>query len=261
MTIQPVTRTQRLAGRVCLITGAGQGLGRVFAWRLAAEGATVALADLNAGAAERVAKEIEKRFGTDTISLAVDVSAEDQVTAAVDESVRQLGSVDVLINNASVFSTLTMKDAVDITTAEWDRVMAVNLRGAFLCCRAVIPVMRSAGRGKIINISSSTVFLGRPQYCHYVASKAAVTGLTRALATEVGPYGITVNAVAPGSTETEIRRDTVTPDQARAIIAAQALKRRETAADLEGTIAFLASTDSDFITGQTIVVDGGASYH
>ena len=261
MSTPPAARAQRLAGRACLITGAGQGLGRVFAQRLAAEGAAVALADLNADAVQRAAQEIGQRFGTGAISLAVDVSAEEQVTAAVDESVRQLGSVDVLINNASIFSTLTMKDAVDITTAEWDQVMAVNLRGAFLCCRTVIPVMRAAGRGKIINISSSTVFLGRPQYCHYVASKAAIIGLTRALATEVGPYGITVNAVAPGSTETEIRRDTVTPGQARSIIAAQALKRRETAADLEGTIAFLASADSDFITGQTIVVDGGASYH
>lgn len=247
----------RLAGRVCVVTGAGQGLGRAFAQRLADDGASVAVADVNVEAAKQVAAQI----GSHALPVAVDVADEQAVDAAFAEIVDRFGTVDVLVNNASLFSTLAMRDAVDITSAEWDTVMAVNVRGTFLCARRAIPVMRAAGHGKIVNISSSTVFLGRPQYCHYVTSKAAVIGLTRALASELGPDNITVNAVAPGSTETEVPRETVTPEQAGRIVAAQALHRRETPADLVGTVAFLASSDSDFITGQTIVVDGGASYH
>jgi len=246
----------RLAGRLAVVTGAGQGLGRAFAARLAAEGARVIIADLDAAKAAVVAAEV----GGLAASVGVDV-ADPQSVAAMLSSTQEFGAVDVLVNNASVFSTLEMRPFDQIPLEEWDRVMAVNVRGAFLCTRAFTPGMRTLGYGKIINISSATVFIGRPLYLHYVTSKAAVIGMTRALATELGPAGITVNAVAPGATQTEIPRRSVTPEQAEKIVAGQAIKRREVPGDIVGTVAFLASPDSDFITGQTINVDGGAAFH
>jgi 3-oxoacyl-[acyl-carrier protein] reductase len=154
-----------------------------------------------------------------------------------------------------------MRPFEEIPVDEWDQVMAVNVKGAFLCTRAVVPSMRAAGYGKIVNISSATIHIGRPHYLHYVTSKAALIGMTRALATELGPDNITVNAVTPGATETEIPRATVTPQQAERIIAGQAIKRRERPSDLVGVVSFLCSPDSDFMTGQTLNVDGGAAFH
>jgi 3-oxoacyl-[acyl-carrier protein] reductase len=135
------------------------------------------------------------------------------------------------------------------------------VKGAFLCARAAAPIMKSAGYGKIVNISSATVWIGRPFYLHYVTSKAALIGMTRALSRELGPFNVTVNALTPGATETEVPRQTVTAEQSQQIIAGQAIKRREVPADLVGTVVFLSSSDSDFITGQTINVDGGAAFH
>jgi 3-oxoacyl-[acyl-carrier protein] reductase len=246
----------RLAGRLAVVTGAGQGLGRAFAARLLAEGAGVVIADLDLAKAQAVAKEL----GDGATAIGVDVADEASVTALA-EHAGALGTVDILVNNASIFSTLELRPFDEIAVDEWDRVMAVNVKGAYLCARAFVPGMRTAGYGKIINISSATVFIGRPLYLHYVTSKAAVIGMTRALASEVGPDGIRVNAVTPGSTQTEVRRRTVTPEQAERIIGAQAIKRREVPDDVVGTVAFLASPDSDFITGQTINVDGGAAFH
>jgi 3-oxoacyl-[acyl-carrier protein] reductase len=251
---EPVTG--RLAGRLAVVTGAGQGLGRAFATRLRAEGARVVIADLDAAKAEAVAAGL----GAGATAIAVDVADPDSV-AELARRAGELGPVDILVNNASIFSTLEMRPFDDIPVDEWDRVMAVNVKGVFLCARAFVPGMRAAGYGKIVNISSATVFIGRPLYLHYVTSKAAVIGLTRALATEVGPAGIRVNAVTPGATQTEVPRKTVTPEQAERIIAAQAIKRREVAEDVVGTVAFLAAPDSDFITGQTVNVDGGAAFH
>lgn len=246
---------ERLRGRTAIVTGAGQGLGRAFARRLADEGATVVVADLDRDKAASVAAEVGG------IPVAVDIADADSVQAMVRETMAAAGSVDILVNNASIFSTLRMRRFEEIPVAEWDQVMAVNVRGAFLCTRAVVPCMRTEGRGKIINISSGTVWIGRPEYLHYVTSKAALIGMTRALASELGPDGITVNAVTPGATQTEIPRSTVTPEQADRIVAGQAIKRRGVPDDLVGTVAFLAGPDSDFITGQTINVDGGAAYH
>jgi 3-oxoacyl-[acyl-carrier protein] reductase len=251
---EPVTG--RLAGRLAVVTGAGQGLGRAFATRLRAEGARVVIADLDAAKAEAVAAGL----GAGATAIAVDVADPDSVAELAGKA-GELGPVDILVNNASIFSTLEMRPFDDIPVDEWDRVMAVNVKGVFLCARAFVPGMRAAGYGKIVNISSATVFIGRPLYLHYVTSKAAVIGLTRALATEVGPDGIRVNAVTPGATQTEVPRKTVTPEQAERIIAAQAIKRREVAEDVVGTVAFLAAPDSDFITGQTVNVDGGAAFH
>lgn len=246
-----------LTGRVAIVTGAGQGLGRAFAGRLAADGARVVVADRNTAAADAVAAEI----GPPAIAVPVDVADPDSVTALAERVTDICGGVDVLVNNAAVFSTLMMRPFDQIDPAEWDQVMAVNVRGPFLCARAVAPVMRAAGYGKIVNISSATVWIGRPHYLHYVTSKAALIGMTRALATELGPDGVTVNAVTPGATRTEIPRATVTPQQEQTIIAGQAIKRRQVPADLVGVVAFLAGPDSDFMTGQTVNVDGGAAFH
>jgi 3-oxoacyl-[acyl-carrier protein] reductase len=246
----------RLSGRLAVVTGAGQGLGRAFAARLQAEGARVIVADLDGVKAKAVADEL----GHSVFAETVDVSDEASV-AALAERCGALGTVDVLVNNASIFSTLEMRPFDEIPVPEWNTVLAVNVTGAYLCSRAFVAGMRTVGYGKIVNISSATVFIGRPFYLHYVTSKAAVIGMTRAMATELGPDGIRVNAVTPGATQTEVPRKSVTPEQAERIIAAQAIKRREVPGDVVGTVAFLASPDSDFITGQTINVDGGAAFH
>jgi 3-oxoacyl-[acyl-carrier protein] reductase len=249
--------TGPLTGRVAIVTGAGQGLGRAFAGRLAADGARVVVADRNTAAAEAVAAEI----GSPAIAVPVDVADPASVAELAERVTDTCGGIDVLVNNAAIFSTLLMRPFDQIDPAEWDQVMAVNVRGPFLCARAVAPAMRTAGYGKIVNISSATVWIGRPNYLHYVTSKAALVGMTRALATELGPDGVTVNAVTPGATRTEIPRATVTAQQEQTIIAGQAIKRRQVPADLVGVVSFLAGPDSDFMTGQTINVDGGASFH
>jgi len=252
----PEREPARLAGRVAIVTGAGQGLGRAFAHRLAEDGARVVIADRNGDAARAVADEV----GAAATALEVDVADEASVTAMVDAVQDRYGRLDILVNNAALFSTLRIGPFEDITVAEWDEVMAVNVRGPFLCCRAAAAPMRRQGYGKIINISSAAVLLGRPGYLHYVTSKAALIGMTRSLATELGPYGITVNAILPGSTETEVPRNTVTPEQISRLIERQAIKRRQVPADLLGIVSFLASPDSDFMTGQSVNVDGGAAF-
>jgi 3-oxoacyl-[acyl-carrier protein] reductase len=244
-----------LNGRVAIVTGAAQGLGRAFAARLSADGAQVVVADRNGPKARAVAREVAGH------AVEVDIRDEASVAAMTSQVLDSYGRVDILVNNASLFSTLQMRPFDEIPVAEWDEVMAVNVRGTFLCTRAVTGPMRAAGYGKVVNISSATVWIGRPNYLHYVTSKAAVIGMTRALATELGPYNITVNAVTPGATQTEIPRATVTPAQAEQIVAGQAIKRREVPGDLAGVVAFLSSPDSDFMTGQTLNVDGGAAFH
>ena len=248
----------RLKDRVIIVTGGAHGIGQAYCEGLAEEGARVVVADIDASAAEDVAQNLGEG-GHDALAVATAVSnpeaAEHMAQAAID----RFGQIDGLINNAAVFQRPGMFRGPfeEIPVEEWDGLMAVNLRGIFLCCRAVVPHMKRRRSGKIINISSGTVFYGAPQLLHYVTSKAGVIGLTRSLGRELGEYNINVNAVAPGFTLSLYEADQV-PEQRQRRLDARSIKRPEVPQDLVGTIVFLSSPDSDFMTGQTLVVDGGA---
>jgi NAD(P)-dependent dehydrogenase (short-subunit alcohol dehydrogenase family) len=251
--------SKRLEGRVAIVTGAGHGIGKAYARRLAEEGAEVAIAELDAAAAERVAREL----GARALAVPTDVALEESVEAMARRTMERFGRIDVLVNNAAIFATVPMSRAPfdEIEPEEWDRMMAVNLRGAWLASRAVIPHMRKQGYGKIINISSSTAIKGSASRIHYVTSKAGIIGFTKTLAMEVGGDNICVNCIAPGSTLSEENADEALVKYRQAAAATRALKRLQRPEDLVGAVAFFASSDSDFITGQTLVVDGGACMH
>ncbi len=248
----------RLKGKVAIVTGAAQGIGRAYALRLAGEGANVVIADILDGSG--VLQEIKKRE-VEALALHTDVADEKSTEEMARETVDHFGRIDVLVNNAAFFSSIVKKPFYQISADEWDAVMRVNLKGLFLCSKAVYPQMKKQGKGKIINVSSGTFFRGLPHFLHYVTSKGGVIGFTRALAREVGEDGIRVNTIAPGYTVTEILREKPQdPEEViTAILANRCIKRTETPEDLTGTIVFLASDDSDFITGQTIIVDGGSA--
>lgn len=252
----------RLAGRVAIVTGAGHGIGKAYARRLGEEGARVALAELDAKAAAAAAEELGAT-GIEALGIPTDVADAASCEAMARTTTERFGRIDVLINNAAIFATIPIArvpfDEVD--PEEWDRLMAVNLRGTWLACRAVVPQMRAQGYGKIVNISSSTVFDGPPTRIHYVTSKAGIVGFTRVLARELGKDNICVNCIAPGSTLSEADPDEDVVKMRSAAAAGRALKRVQKPEDLVGAAAFFASADSDFITGQTLVVDGGGTMH
>ena len=248
-----------LKGRVVIITGAGQGIGKVFALEFARCGAIPIIAERNAAKAEKVAKEIEARGGT-ALAVTTDVSQEASIAAMVAETEKRFGRIDVLINNAGIFSTLDMRPFDQIPVSEWEQVLKVNVTGPFLCSRAVLPAMRRAKWGRIINMASGAVTMGRPNYLHYIASKGALAAMSGSMARELGADGITVNAILPGATFTEIERKTVSPEQKVRIIAQQCIPRAETPDDLVGTALFLASDSAAFLTGQCLTVDGGATH-
>ena len=250
----------RLQGRVAIVTGAAQGIGARYAAALAAEGAALVCADVID--AEPVAAQIRAAGGR-ALALRADVSSAESVRQMAAASVEAFGRIDVLVNNAGLFANLAMKPFEQIEAAEWDRVMAVNVRGPFECAKAVLPQMRAQGYGKIVNIASATVFKGSPMLLHYVTSKGAVVAMTRSLARELGDAGIRVNTLAPGLTASE--NTLANPAWQGAVgannIASRAIKREVTPEDLCGTLVYLASAESDFVTGQVIVVDGGSVMH
>ena len=252
----------RLDGRVAIITGGGHGIGKAYAVRLAAEGAKVVIAELDGEAASAVAAELTAQ-GHRAIAVQTDVANEASVTSMAQQAVTKFGRIDVLVNNAAIFATVPMSRLPfdQISVDEWDRMMSVNVKGTWLASRAVVPQMRLQAYGKIINVSSGTALKGSPSRIHYVTSKAGILGFTKTLANEVGKDGICVNCVAPGSTLSEENPDDDILKMRAQAANARALKRVQTPDDLTGAVVFFASADSDFITGQTLVVDGGSCMH
>ena len=246
----------RLEGKVAIVTGGARNIGAVYSKRLAAEGARVVIADIIDG--DGVVREIGEARG-EAVALRVDVSKEEDTLQMAEEAVRRFSRIDILINNAAIFLTIKRRLFYDIPADEWDQVASVNIKGPFLCAKAVFPQMKKQKGGKIINISSSTAMAGTPLFVHYVTSKAALIGMTRALAREMGEYGICVNAIAPGLVQHE--GQTVPKEFTDFQLKARCIKRLESPEDLTGTLIYLASSESDFVTGQTIVVDGGSILH
>jgi 3-oxoacyl-[acyl-carrier protein] reductase len=252
----------RLKDQVLIVTGGAHGIGKAYCEGLAREGALVVVADIDGQGAEAVAASLGEA-GHDALAVAADVSQPESTEEMARLTMERFGRIDGLINNAAIYQrpAVTRGAFEDIPVEEWDRLMGVNLRGVFLCCRAVVPHMKEQGRGKIVNISSGTVFNGSTQMLHYVTSKAGVIGLTRSLARELGDHNINVNAVAPGLTVSMDDDDEDKLLRFETRMQARSLKRLERPQDLVGAVLFLCSSDSDFMTGQTMVVDGGAQMH
>ena len=248
----------RLKDRVTIVTGAAQGIGAVYACALAAEGAATVIVDIKDCSATK--ERVEARFPEATVvAHHCDVSSAQSVQALIDHVVERFGRLDVLVNNAAVFASLDRKPFEEIPVEEWDQVMSVNLRGVFLCARAAAPIMKTQKYGKIINIASDTMMKGTTRFAHYVASKGGVFAFTRAIAKELGQYGICVNSIAPGLTCTDVMEaeEGFTPARFDRSVSARAIPRVQMPEDLTGTLIYLASADSDFVTGQCIVVNGG----
>ena len=246
----------QLEGKVAIVTGAAQGIGRALADGLAAEGARIVVADLR-GAEEAAASY------PDGVGLTVDVADEDDVARLVDETVERCGGLDVLVNNAGLYASLEMRAFTEIPLEEWRRVMDVNVASMFLTCRAVVPVLRERGGGAIVNISSGTPFRGVPFLLHYVTSKGAIVAFTRALAKELGKDGIRVNCVAPGFTLSEgVKEHPEVLEALRDVsVAARTIQRDQEPEDVVGAVTYLAGPSASFVTGQTIVIDGGQFFH
>ena len=245
----------QLADKVVIVTGAGQGIGRAYARAVAEAGAAVAAADRNVDAVKEVAAELEAD-GHRCIAVEVDVADEASTLAMAEEVEQGLGRIDGLVNNAALYAGLELRGPLDIPVDEWDRVMAVNVRGPFLCARAVIPAMRRAGGGNIVN-QSSTGAWGSAALTHYTTSKAAVLGLTRSLAKSFGPDGIVVNALAPGQIGTEATYGLIPAERLERMSANQAVARTGMPEDLCGAVVFLLGDGARFMTGQVLIVDGG----
>jgi len=245
-----------LDGKVAVVTGAAQGIGRAIAEGLAAEGARIVVVGL-AGA-----EEAAKSF-SDGVGITADVSNEADVQRLADETVERCGSIDILVNNAGLYASLEMRSFEQIPLDEWRRVMDVNVASMFLMCRAIVPVMRANGGGKIVNISSGTPFRGVPFLLHYVTSKGAIVALTRALAKEVGKDNVLVNCVAPGFTMSAgVQSHPEVVEKLRDVsISARILQRDQMPQDVVGAVVYLSGPGSDFVTGQKIVIDGGQTFH
>jgi len=250
----------RLQGKTAIVTGSARGLGQAYAVRLAMEGAKVIVADILDG--HETVEAVLRRRG-EAHCVHTDVTSEQSTQEMAQSALERFGTIDILVNNAAMFGTIVKKPFFEISGSEWDDMMRVNLKGTFFCCKAVYPQMKKQGRGKIINVSSTTFFMGVPFFLHYVTSKGGIVGFTRALAKEVGGEGICVNAIAPGLTLSEavIESATYSRDYLKVAASGRCFKRDQHPEDLLGAILFLASDESDFITGQTLVVDGGSVLH
>jgi 3-oxoacyl-[acyl-carrier protein] reductase len=252
----------RLKDKVVIITGAAHGIGKAYARRFAEEGAHVIVGDIDAPGGEAIAKALIDS-GLSALARPTDVTNFASVTGLIQEAVRRFERVDVLLNNAAIYVTqkLWKGPVEELDIAEWDRVIEVNLKGVFLCCKAAIPIMKQQKSGKIINIASGTFFSGSGNMPHYTTAKGGVVALTRVMARQLGQWGINVNCMTPGSTMSEDNATAAVLARREGSIHKRAIKRVEKPADIVGTALFLASSDSDFITGQLLVVEGGGIMH
>ena len=246
----------RFENKSVIITGGGGKIAKAYAMAFAKEGAKISLPDI--ASADHIVKAIQDMGGT-AISMKCDVSNEQSVKAMVDETAKQFGTVDILINNAAYFMTVWKGPFWEMSVEEFDKAMAVNVRGSWLCAKAAVPHMQKQKKGKIINISSNVALTGNPNYIHYVTSKGALIAMTRAMARELGDWNICVNTVTPGFVVTEGRQ--VDPAYEKIRAQQRSIKHTQVEADLVGTVLFLSSRDSDFMTGQLFNVDGGFHFH
>ncbi len=250
---------KRLEGKVAIITGAGKGLGKAFAVGFAKEGAKLVLVTRKDIEGLKKAAEEVAALGAESIWFQADVTNLEDVKRMADEAMKRFGRIDVLVNNAAYYFGVERRPFNKISSEEWDMMMAINVKGPWLCTQAVYPHMKAQGKGKIINLTSEVFFTGSNGFVHYVASKGGVVGLTRALAAELGPDNITVNGVAPGFTDTEASRTIA--DVTKYDTSKTPLRRLGVAEDIVGAALFFASDDADFITGEVMLVDGGRAMH
>ncbi len=250
----------RLANKICVVTGAARGLGRAFALRIAQEGAAVACVDVLTEDNMETARLIASAGGR-AVAITADVSDKDSTERMAAAVAEYFGGIDGLVNNAAIYAGLQTRPLENIPQDEWDRVMAVNVRGVWLVTRAVLPWLRRSGKGKIVNIASGVVLNGTPYLLHYVASKGAVFAITRAMARELGRDRICVNSLAPGLTMTQASIDLFTPQAIGQNVQSRCIVREEQPEDLLGALVLLLSDEADFITGQMLVVNGGQVFH
>jgi 3-oxoacyl-[acyl-carrier protein] reductase len=248
----------RLKEKVAIITGSGRGLGRLYAERFAKEGAKVTVCDI-VDCRETV--EAIEAIGGEVLSLKTDVTSAESTAEMARKTVERFGRIDILVTNAAIYAGLKLKPFDEVSEDEWDKLMAVNLKGMWLSCKAVVPYMKKQGGGKIVTISSGVHFRGLPGFIHYTTSKGGVIAFTRAMATELGEYNINVNSVAPGLMLTQASRDMCSADIIKTDIDLKAIHKEQKPEYVVGAVLFLASGEADYITGQTILVDGGVNYH
>ena len=248
-----------LKDRVVIITGGGQGLGRAYAEHLAAQGAVCVIAELDGANGEKVAAEVRDAGGR-ALAVETDVAVLAEAKRMAAAALAEYGRIDCLINNAAIFSRITMAPFWELPVDEWERAMQVNINGAFYCARAVVPAMQEAKWGRIVNLASTTVAIGRVNYLHYITSKSALIGMTRSMARELGAWNITVNLLWPGAVATEIERPSVSGAQFEAIAKQQCLPRPAEMQDIARVMLFLCSDESGYITGQGLQANGGLAF-